>query len=240
MRLDQSKRCVGVTCYIKNSIAYSYKDSFCSNTKSVFFWHFLPKSKPILLRILYRPSDKQDFVNHINVFIKTGVWNKQECYLPGELNINLILDKKEIFSNKSCKINSQNLPPLTKGLSRLLLLLFPGTTNFYTFYIFYTFIDHVLTNSSQKASQCGAIELGIFHHNLVYCTRKTPLLKLNKHNEAIISSLKTCTKEKFVELLRKTDFPEYTNCTCLNKAYQDLIFKLSDVIDLLCPSKKLR
>ena len=28
--------------------------------------------------------------------------------------------------------------------------------------------------------------------------------------------------------------------TCLYKAYQDFIFKLSEVIDLLCPSKKLR
>ena len=28
--------------------------------------------------------------------------------------------------------------------------------------------------------------------------------------------------------------------TCLNKAYQDLIFKLNEVIDLFCPCKKLR
>ena len=44
-------------------------------------------------------------------------------------------------------------------------------------------IDHVLTNSSQKVSQSGVIELGISDHDLVYCTRKTPSLKLNKHND---------------------------------------------------------
>ena len=52
--------------------------------------------------------------------------------------------------------------------------------------------------------------------------------------------MKNYTKEKFLELLRETDFPDYTTFTCLNKAYQDFIFKLIEVIDLLCPSKKLK
>ena len=52
--------------------------------------------------------------------------------------------------------------------------------------------------------------------------------------------MKNYTKEKFLELLRKTDFPDYMTFTCLNKAYQDFIFKLKEVTDLLCPSKKLR
>ena len=47
------------------------------------------------------------------------------------------------------------------------------------------------------------------------------------------------TKEKFLELLRKTDFLDYATFTSLNKAYHDFIFKLSEVTDLLCPSKKL-
>ena len=36
VRLDQSRRGDGVACYIKSLIAYSYKDSFCSNTESIF------------------------------------------------------------------------------------------------------------------------------------------------------------------------------------------------------------
>ena len=53
-------------------------------------------------------------------------------------------------------------------------------------------------------------------------------------------SMKNYTKEKFLELLRKTDFPDYITITCLNKAYQDFIFKLNEATDLLCPGKKLR
>ena len=52
--------------------------------------------------------------------------------------------------------------------------------------------------------------------------------------------MKNYTKEKFLELLRKTDFSDYSTFICLNKAYQDFIFKLSELTDLLYPSKKLR
>ena len=69
-------------------------------------------------------------------------------------------------------------------------------------------------------------ELGISNHDLVYCTRKTPSLKPNKQNDISVRSMKTYTKEKLLELLSKTDFPDYTTFACLNKAYKD--FKWSD------------
>ena len=104
-----------------------------------------------------------------------------------------------------------------------------------------TLVDHVLTNSSQKVSQSGVIELDISDHDLVYCTRKTPFLKLNKHNGIFFRSIKNCThKKKILEQLRKTDFPNCWTFTFLNKAYQDSIFRLREVIDLLCPSKNLK
>ena len=201
VRLDRSRRGGGVACYIKSLIAYSYKESFCSNTESIFVDIFLPKSKPILLGILYRPPDKSDFVKHINnVFTETGVLDKQECYLLGDLNINLILDEKEIFSNKSYISNSQNLPPLTKGyldfcfsFSLEQLISIPTRVTSKTA----TLIDHVLTNSSQKVSQCGVIELGISDHDLVYCTRKTPSLKPNKHSDISVWSMKNYTEKIF-------------------------------------------
>ena len=59
-----------------------------------------------------------------------------------------------------------------------------------------------------------------------------------RHNDISIRSMKNYTKGKFLELLRKTDLPDQTTFTCLDKAYQDFISKLSEVIDLLCPSKK--
>ena len=92
VRLDRSRRGGGVACYIKSLIAYSYKDSFCSNIKSIFVDIYLSKSKSILLSILYRPPDKSNFVKYINnLFTETAVLDKQECYLLGDLNIHLVL-----------------------------------------------------------------------------------------------------------------------------------------------------
>ena len=36
IRINRSRRGSGVACYIKTSIAYSYKDIFCSNNESIF------------------------------------------------------------------------------------------------------------------------------------------------------------------------------------------------------------
>ena len=56
----------------------------------------------LLLGILYRLPNKLDFAKHINnVLTETRVLYNQECYLLEDSNINLILDEKEIFSNKS-------------------------------------------------------------------------------------------------------------------------------------------
>ena len=114
--------------------------------------------------MLYRPPDKKEFVKPINnVFSETGVLDKQKCYILGDLNINLLFDKKEIFSNKSYRPNAQNLPPLTKSYLHFYfsfpleqLISIPTTVTSKTT----TLIDHALTNSSQKVNQCSVIELG--------------------------------------------------------------------------------
>ena len=97
-------------------------------------------------------------------------------------------------------MTGQNLPPLTKGdldfwfsFSLEQLTYIPTRVNSKTA----TLIDHILTNSSQKVSPCGVIELGISDHNLDHCRGKTPSLKLNKHNDISIRSMKNYAKEKF-------------------------------------------
>ena len=44
-----------------------------------------------------------------------------------------------------------------------------------------TLIDHILTNYPEKIIQSGVIEMGLSDHELIYCSRKTSLLKLNEH-----------------------------------------------------------
>ena len=120
------------------------------------------------------------------MFLQKLVLDKQECYLLGNLNINLILDKKEIFSNKKYGTDGQNLPPLTNSYLEFFfsysleqLISIPNRVTSKTA----TLIDHVLTNFSQIVSQCSVIKLGISDDDLVYCSRKTPSLKPDKHKD---------------------------------------------------------
>ena len=127
----------------------------------------MPKFKPILLCILYGPPDKSDFVKHNNnVFTETGVLDKEECCLLGDLSVNLLLDEKVIFSNRSYRTNGQNRPLLTKGyLDFWFSFYLEQQVSIPTRVTIKT--ATLLSNSSQKASQWYVIELGIPDHDLV-------------------------------------------------------------------------
>ena len=78
LRLDQSRRGGGVACYVKRSSAYNYKHNFRKNTESIFIDIFLPKAKPILVGILYRAPDKNDFVKNLEeIFTGCNILQKQ-------------------------------------------------------------------------------------------------------------------------------------------------------------------
>ena len=60
------------------------------NAESVFTEKYLPKLKPIIVGILYRPPDKIDFVNCIcQVFSEYNTLETEECYLLRDFAKNL-------------------------------------------------------------------------------------------------------------------------------------------------------
>ena len=214
LKLDRSRRGGGVACYIKRSLAYNYKGNFCKSTESIFVDIFLPKTKPILVGILYRPPD---------------------------FNINLFHNGKNNFGKKGYTSKLKSLSSLTKeyldfGYSYSLEQLISVPTRITK--ITATLIDHVLTNSPHKIIQSGVIKMSLSGHELIYCMRKTTKLKSNKHNELNIRTMKNYTAEDFIELLNKIDFSNYQTFSCVNKAHLDFITKLITLINTLCLFKK--
>ena len=207
VRSDQSQREGGGVCFVKNSVSYNRKPNFCINTEDIFIEIFLPKSKPGLNGILYRPPDKYDFANCLErTFSETNVFEAQECYLLGDININLQSKDKEIFRHKPANtINKEILHLMrsylgfcfTHSLEQIITR--PTRVTDPTA----TFIDHILTNSPDKVSQSGVIDLGLSDHDLIYFTRKTSLPKSHKHNEIFVPSLKRYSAGKFLEILRE-------------------------------------
>ena len=201
VRSDRSRRGGGGACFVKNSISYNRKANFCINTKSIFIEIFLPKPKPVLIGILYRPPDKYDFVNCLQrAFSDTNVFESQECYLLGDININLQPKDKEIFRHKPANTINKEIPHLTKSylafcFTHSLEQIITRPTRIIDQTA--TLIDHILTNSPDKVIQSGVIDLGLSNPDLIYCTRKTSLPKSHKHDEIFVRSLKTFYRKVF-------------------------------------------
>ena len=175
VRSDRSRRGGGVACFVKNFISYNRKPNFCINTESIFIEIFLTKSKPVLIGILYRPPDKYDFVNGLErTFSDTNLFESQECYLIGDINIKVQPKDKEIFKHKLANTINKETPHLTRSYLEFCfahsieqIITRPTRVTDQTA----TLIEHILTNSLDKISQLGVIDLGLSDHDLIYCTR---------------------------------------------------------------------
>ena len=95
VRSDQNRHGGGVACYIRNDISFSVRGDFSSEIENIFLDILLPKTKPLLIGILYRPPDQSKFLDNLSTSIsQTYSFNEQEVYILGNLNINLINSQK--------------------------------------------------------------------------------------------------------------------------------------------------
>ena len=88
-------------------------------------------------------------------------------------------------------------------------------------------LDHILTNSKERISQSGIIDIGISDHQMIYCTRKIPRPKTGLKTFIKIGYLKNYSGEVLLKNLSNCDFPDYNQFEDVNKAYSDFIERTS-------------
>ena len=98
-------------------------------------------------------------------------------------------------------------------------------------------LDHILTNSADRISQFGIVNVGLSDHQLIYCTRKITRTRLNTHKYVKMRCFKYYSEDSYVEKLKEIDFPDYSNFT---EAYSDFTGKVASVIDEIAPIKEVR
>ena len=74
--------------------------------------------------------------------------------------------------------------------------------------------------------------MGLSDHELIYFSRKTQLLKLNEHYEISFRPVKNYSNEITLDKLRSIKFPDYSNHTCVNEAYQDFTTAVNSVVSI--------
>ena len=103
-----------------------------------------------------------------------------------------------------------------------------------------TLIDHILTNTQENISQSGVIDTAISDHSLIYCTRKIPKAKYNRHKEITFRSLKNYSPDVYKRTLERVSFPNYENFDNPDVAHSDFITRLDCVINAIAPFKTVR
>ena len=131
--------------------------------------------------------DKNYFVKNCEeIFTECNILEKQDCYLLGDFNINLLHNGENIFERKGAQMETKVITFFSKrifGFWRFLSCAAIDISSNKTPENTATLKDHVLTNSSHKITQSEGIEFNLSDHELIYCTRKTTKFKSNKHNE---------------------------------------------------------
>ena len=243
-RNDRNRNGGGVACYIRNDLCFNVKNIFSNSIEYVFFPEILiPKAKPIVIGIFHRPSNENDFLNLFSNEFQQIDSKTNEIHLLGDFNINLLQNGKFILKeNQSYKLKSSSCALVNRykefcqKFSLTDIIKEPTRITRSTFTLFY----HILTNSSEKVSQKGVIDVGISHHQLIHCTRKIKRIKHNIHNQTLVRFLKKYSAEIFTNALKTVQFPNYNIFSNVNVAYSDLLNKISDTRDRVAPIKEIR
>ena len=177
------------------------------------------------------------------MIFKKLIYEKKEIYILGDFNINLLQIGKFILKENQSNIFNIDTTPLINKYKELCqtfslteIIKDPTRITCSTS----SLLDHILTNSLEKISQKGTIDVGLLDHQLIYCTRKVLRTKLNMHNQIQVRSLKKYSVEAYTNALRKINFPNYDTFSNVNVAYTDLVKKISNTIDSVAPIKELR
>jgi len=249
LRKDRNRSGGGVAIFVHKSLAYDQRSDFNGNFENIFIDILLPKTKPILVGVVYRPPKSSGFVEiFTESIINSNSFETQEAYILGDININLLDKKNKLVHKKGYRFSKEETSYCsglcltrkytqflsTFGLSQLIEEPTRKTDRTKSL------IDHILVNTSDKISQAGVIGMAISDHDIIYCTRKHQKYKTGQHNPIKIRSMKNYSKEVLVKKLGKISFPDYNAFECVNTAYQDFISKIMDVIDIIAPLKEIR
>ena len=225
-RCDRNRKGGGVACYVRNDISFNVRENFSNEIENIFVDILLPKTKPILVGIVYRPPDQSGFIESLNEAISdTHSFDNQEVYIMGDLNIDL-----------------KGKPPLAKSYKEFCSL--HGLTQIIDSPTRITeetstLIDHIMTNSKEKIKQFGVLDVSLSDHQAIYFTRKALKQKSSTHKYITIRSMKNYSKPLWLDKLKSLQYPDYSNYDDVDTAYADFIEKTSTAISEIAPFKKL-
>ena len=102
-----------------------------------------------------------------------------------------------------------------------------------------TLIDYILTNTNEKITQCGLINIGLSDHEMIFCTKKIKKEKVGDHKQILFRSFKTYSVDEYENALGKVTFPNYEKYN-IKKACNNFFQKLIEMVNNIAPLKSAR
>ena len=97
LRSDRNSHGGGILCYIRKDVVFNKRENLSIDFENIFFDIFLPKSKPILVGVFYRPPNQPNFLENLSKAISNSEnFDNQEVYMLCDLNFNLLFEGRRI------------------------------------------------------------------------------------------------------------------------------------------------
>ena len=152
LRCDRNRNGGGVACYIRSDIGSLQKRFFPREIKYIFVEILLPKTKPLIIGIIYRPPNQSNFLEIINTNFEKLDTDTKESYILGDFNINMHQNNKYIvpddntISSKCLSSDIKNYHQFCtmQGLKQLIKSSTHVTCSTSTL------IDHILASFSER------------------------------------------------------------------------------------------
>lgn len=230
-RKDRNRDGGGVCVYIRSDIAYNARaDLQTTELESIWVDVLLPKSKPILFGVCYRPPEQYNFFNVFeDSLINTERFSDFETIILGDFNANAICKnpKDSIFKAMKHFCYMFDFTQLIRDPTRV-----TASSE--------TAIDLIFVSDPQKVCQSGVITIGVSDHFMTFCTRKILKGQINRHKTVKLRSMKNYTTDGFITKLSAIDWSLIMSSSNLEYAWSNFKTNFLAVIDDIAPFRSVR
>ena len=98
LRSDRNRKGGGVACYVRPDLSFNQKVGIFS-VEHILFDLLLPGTSPLTIGIFYRPPNDSKFLDNLSRTFETLGSEKNEIFLLGDFNIDLMYNGKYFFEN---------------------------------------------------------------------------------------------------------------------------------------------
>ena len=226
-RNDRNRQGGGVCLFVREDITYNVRaDLHSDDLETLWVDLLLPKTRPILVGVCYRPPTQTNFYSALDLCFNQS--NELETIILGDFNTNMLGNcNNNLVKSLNEFCSSHSLSQLINSPTRIC------TTS-------QSLIDLILVSDSNNVTQSGVLDVGISDHLPTYCTRKTVKAKFNRHNCVKIRSLRNYDESVFVQHLNSCNWESIYNCQCAIDAWGLFRNLFLSVLDKVAPFKQVR